>query len=55
MEVSASLLLYGSTLGCIVLWKAGGQALPRTKPFTKEYAARAMYAMLLRRTKDMVL
>ena len=44
MEVSASPLLYESVLDCIVFWKA----VPLTKPFTKEYAVRAMYAMLLR-------
>ena len=51
MEVSASLLLYESVLDCIVLWKA----VPLTKPFTKEYAVRAMYARLLRTMEDMVL
>lgn len=56
MEVSASLLLYGSTMDCIVLWKAGGQALLPTKPFAEEYAAWTVpCSMLLMRMKDMVL
>ena len=38
MEVSASLLLHGSTLDCIVLWKARGQALPPTKPSPEGHA-----------------